>query len=284
MFPGEILAVTFATTRNSVLYKNYSTNVERLEASLGKYGIPLVVYNPKKLKPIIDYIDSKLYLLYNKGVGAWFWKPLIISDLMTKHNSKIILYLDADCVVTKDPSAVISKLSPDEYNLYLFQQNLLTKDWTSKRCISLMGISDKNVLNSRMKTAGVIVARSSAANISNLKVWSNHMRDPRKLVDQVSSREFHRHDQSILSLLCASGKIQSKSLGSGFFSNGPESACDSLTESWVYTGNIDSSFTHQNFFKKWLNFLRYLQFQIMGYMYKILIYPVQIILLLKNSS
>lgn len=284
MFPSEILAVTFATTRNSILYKNHSINVERLEASLGKYGISLVIYNPKKLKPIIECIDSKLYLLYNKGVGAWFWKPMIISDLMRKHNSKIILYLDSDCVVTKDPNVVVSKLSPDEYNLYLFQQNLFIKDWTSQRCISLMGISDKNVLNSRMKTAGIIVARSSAANISNLKVWSNHMRDPRKLIDQLSSREFHRHDQSILSLLCASGKIQSKSLGSGFFSNGPESACNSLTKSWVYTGKIDASYTKQNVFKKWLNFLQYLQFLIMGYMYKIFIYPAQIRLFLKNSS
>ena len=282
MFPDKIVAVTFATNRNSFLYKNYSMNVKKLEESLGKYGIPLVVYDPKKLKPVIENSDSKLYLLYNKGVGAWFWKPLIISDLMTKNNSKIILYLDADCVVTKDPNVVVSKLSPDEYNLYLFQQNLLIKKWTSQRCISLMGISDENILNSRMKTAGIIVARSSAANIANLKVWSNHMRDPRKLIDQIGSRESHRHDQSILSLLCVSGKIQSKSLGNGFFSNGPESTCDSLAESWVYTGDLDTTFSHQNFYKKWLNFLRHLKFQIMGYMYKTLIYPVQIILLKKN--
>jgi hypothetical protein len=284
MLPDKIIALTFATEKNSFLYKNYSMNLKRLKASLEKYGIPLVVYDHKKLKPLLEHNDSKLYLLYNKGVGAWFWKPVIISDLMRKHNKEIIIYLDADCVVTKDPYVVVSELSPDDYNLYLFQQNLLTKDWTSQSCISLMGISDEKILNSRMKTAGIIVARSSDANIVNLKVWSNHMRDPRKLIDKAGNKEFHRHDQSILSLLCASGKIQSKSLGNGFFSNGPESICDSLQESWVYTGNIHTRLPQQNFFKKGLNFLKHLQFQIMGYLYKILIYPIQISLFLKNSS
>ena len=54
MVSGEIIALTFATHKNSFLYKNYSANVKELEASLEKYGIPLIVYNPKKLKMYRD--------------------------------------------------------------------------------------------------------------------------------------------------------------------------------------------------------------------------------------
>jgi hypothetical protein len=284
MVSGEIIALTFATHKNSFLYKNYSANVKKLEASLEKYGIPLIVYNPKKLKTLINNFDSKLYLLYNKGVGAWFWKPLIISDSMKRYNKKIILYLDADCVVTKDPNAVILNLCPDNESLYLFQQKLLIKDWTSKRCRSLMDISDEEILNSRMKTAGVIVARSTTANVVNLKLWSACMRDPRKLIDEIFDGKSHRHDQSILSLLCASGKVKSKDLGDGFFSRGLESTCVDLVNSWVNTGDLEIDSINQNFFIRLLHLLTYVKFRIMGYLYKILIHPIQIIFYLKNSS
>lgn len=271
----DVVAVTFATTEKSILFKNYSSNLSELEASLNQFGIQLEIYNLKKLKLIVRQLNCKWYLFYNKGVGAWFWKPLIIAESMKRNRGKVIIYFDVDCVVTKNPREIVSELSLEAGKLYLFEQKLLIKDWTSTRCISRMNLIDSAIINSRMKTAGVIVARESQDNIDNLSVWSREMDDPLKLIDPLFFGKKHRHDQSVLSLLCSSGKIDSGDLGSGFYSVGPEAISDSLNNSWVYTGSVSESIFDRRK-KIWVrNQLMYIKYQIFGMAFKLIILPPQ---------
>jgi hypothetical protein len=272
---SDVVAVTFATTKKSMLFKNYNDNLLELEASLNQFGIQLEIYNLKKLKLIIRQLNCKWYLFYNKGVGAWFWKPLIISESMKKNRGKVIIYFDADCVVTKNPRQIVSELSLEAGKLYLFEQKLLIKDWTSTRCISRMNLNNSLILNSRMKTAGVIVARESEENIENLSVWSREMDDPLKLIDPLFCGKKHRHDQSVLSLLCSAGKVDSGDLGRGFYSMGPESISDSINNSWVYTGSVSPSIFDSRKNILFRNQLKYIKFQIFGLTYKMIILPPQ---------
>ncbi len=271
----DLLAVTFATTGKSLLFKNCKSDLANLEASLSQFGIQLQIYNLKKLKSITKQLNYKLFLLYNKGVGAWFWKPLIIADCMKKNKGKVIIYFDSDCIVTKDPRMIFNKLLLEPDKLYLFEQKLLIRDWTSKRCQSRMNLKNSVVLTSRMKTAGVIAAREGEKNIQNLHAWLSEMSDPLKLIDPIFFGKKHRHDQSILSLLCATGKVYYGNLGDGFYSYGPESISDCVGNSWVHTGSFYPRIKEVKKYIWFRNQLRYKFFQFFGLTYKVLVLPIQ---------
>lgn len=276
MLNTQIVPVTFYT-KKSFLYKDCSEKLIRLRESLVQHSLELKEYQIQDLYNLIENSPLRFYLLFNRGVGGWFWKPLIIVDAMRKNPGKIVLYLDSDCVITSNPAKVISeKVSTN--GLYLFNQQALIGDWTSPRCLDRMNANTLEVKQSEMKTAGIIVARSSPENIDSLKIWLKEMSDPLKLIEPIRRSGNHRHDQSVLSILAAQEMVDVRDLGEGFFSQGLETLSEGLATSWVATGNLgpeESASTKKALLK---NYALYFKFIVLNYCYKVLILPIQVLL------
>ena len=275
MLNTQIIPVTFYT-KNSFLYKDCSEKLIRLRESLAQHSLELKEYQIQDLYNLTENSPLRFYLLFNRGVGGWFWKPLIIVDVMRKNPGKIVLYLDSDCVIIRNPAEVISEKVTTN-GLYLFNQQALIGDWTSPRCLDRMNANTLEVKRTKMKTAGIIVARSSPENIDSLKIWLKEMSDPLKLIEPIRKSGNHRHDQSVLSILAAKGMVNVRDLGEGFFSQGPETLSERLATSWVATGNIgpeESASTKKITLKNYASYVKYLA---LNYCFKVLILPIQVL-------
>lgn len=237
---NEIVAVTFFTKKTNIYQKNYSERVTKLEQSLQEFNIPLIKYEIRDIWKITSHSLFRLNMFYPIGVGGWFWKSSIIIDQIKKNKSRYILYVDSDCVIREDPRKYIVK-SLRNHSIAAFSQSLSIYDWTSSRCLKLMNL-DSNLHYNNMWTAGILAIKNNNTALQYMSAWNLNMKDPRKLINQVTfnSQKNHRFDQSIFSILVAKGTIDCKELSGGFFSLGQERTVDSIEKSWIYTGEISN--------------------------------------------
>jgi hypothetical protein len=238
-----ILVVTFTTTKSEPQYRDLSVSLASLKNSVTAQGLDFISYNIQQLNALTSHSPNRFYLKYRKGVGAWFWKPIIIQDAMNKFPHDFILYLDSDCRLIKNPLLAISNLNFKE-NIAAFRQNEKIVDWSSKRLIKHFYNENLDLSTYDMWTAGILLVKNNIYSKNNLETWSKAMENPVLLLEPIFGRDskIHRHDQSILSILIARDQIPVYDLGRGFYSEGLETTTLSKEFAWVETGsNKDES-------------------------------------------
>ena len=171
----------------------------------------------------IDGLDvglSEFARLHPRGYGYWVWKPWVLLQVMKQAQpGDIVFYLDAGCTVHTSPA---SKLRYEWYlgrirtqGRLLFQQKYKELNWT-KRDVTEHFQLRKDDLESGQLLGGVqghLVAQSS---IEFVEAWLRACTmDSGRLLLDVSSKANederfieHRHDQSILSCLSKTRKIE----------------------------------------------------------------------------
>jgi hypothetical protein len=159
-----------------------------------------------------------------------------------------LIYVDADCVFTRNPSEIIAA-SLIKKDLAFFSQRNKLKGWVSNRAIRILKLTDEILTESFLVTAGIVILKNSIKSKESLQVWEKAMKDPRLLLHPVFTRldNKHLHDQAILSSLIAKNELDCALIQSGFYSLGVESNTESLSDSWIYTGDIlpGSSVNHR---------------------------------------
>lgn len=155
-----------------------------------------------------------------RGSGYWIWKPYIIlkklleideGDILCYNNSKYlwlknIRLLKSDVLANQNIGIYTNK--PKELN------NNIEKMWTKFDALALMNVSRnnnfrENVMNTPQVWAGFILLRKSFDTIRFISEWLTYVQDYRIVTDAPNllgpndeSFRDHRHDQSVLSLLC----------------------------------------------------------------------------------
>jgi hypothetical protein len=212
----------------------------RLAKSLEQFNTPLISYSLWDLVRILRPIDSSFFYFFTRyGAGAWFWKPIIIKHALTSLNPSNLIYVDADCVFTRNPSEIIAA-SLIRKDLAFFSQRNKLKGWVSNRAIGILKLTDEMLNESFLITAGIVILKNSIKSKESLLVWEKAMKDPRLLLHPVFTgrNKKHLHDQAILSSLIAKNELECALIPKGFYSLGVESNTESLSESWIYTGDI----------------------------------------------
>lgn len=236
---SRVAIVTFATTEGESPFNNYSGQIQKLKYSSKYFGLDLFVYTFNDLKELISHTPFENFPFFRRGVGGWFWKPLIILDFMNRNNYDYVLYMDVDCVLLRDPQEVINSLDP-ETHLAGFKMAASLGDWTASRVLRRLDATELAPQN--MWTAGILIIKNSSMAKSSLTLWLQKMVKPANLFDLPFEKDSnrHRHDQSIFSILIAQKKIEICDLGEGLFSNGLEATSKSSATAWVSTGLQDS--------------------------------------------
>lgn len=238
----DFLVITYIGSGRLNFYKDCTENAARLKQSLDILGVPLIVYNFADLRKLVKFPNSDFfYFLTRYGAGSWFWKPIIILDALEKYGAKQIIYVDADCVINKNPINVLSN-NLELHDVAVFRQNSKLAGWISSRSAKILGLETKELHNVDLLTAGIIVLRNSTRAKEFLNAWRDGMRDPRVLLHPAINHEVakHRHDQSVLSALVFKGFMDCKVMDSGFYSRGKESLEDNVATAWVYTGELET--------------------------------------------
>jgi hypothetical protein len=248
----EMIAITYVGSGKLGFYKDCSVNSERLRKSLERFGIQLVVYSFSDLRKLVRFPDSNFFYFFTRyGAGSWFWKPLVMLDALDKHNPKELIYLDADCVVNKDPrEAIATNLT--KHDVAVFRQNMKLLGWISGRATRILRLGIEDLQKTDLLTAGIVILKNSSNSRGFLNTWSLRMKDPRVLLHPAISNEVshHRHDQTVLSTLVSKGDFKCRIMSSGFYSTGKESLEDRIENAWVYTGEIDKEIEGFYFLKR----------------------------------
>jgi hypothetical protein len=231
----RIAVVTFATTSNERPFNDYSRQIENLRQSVTSFKLELFVYTFHDLKKLISQTSFEKYPKFRRGVGGWFWKPIIILDFLSKQDFDYVLYLDVDCLLLKNPVEVIRNI-PTSFDLAGFKMPAPIGDWTAPRILNVLKARENSAES--MWTAGILIIKNSEAAKSSLRLWLNVMRQPKNLFDLPfeTGGERHRHDQSLFSILIAQKKISVFDLGEGFYSEGIEATSNHIETAWISTG------------------------------------------------
>ena len=149
---------------------------------------------------------SSVLDLYPKFVGEYFgdklgnyaWKPIIVDEIMDQNKSKVV-WLDAGNLITK--KIIFLKISLTALGIVVPTSSNSIKDWTHPKTIDYIGIHNK-YLNSNNYASGLIgfdYNYDKAKNISQL--WSKFSQIQECISPTDSSRENHRQDPAVLTLL-----------------------------------------------------------------------------------
>lgn len=156
------------------------------------FNFEVINFEFKNYPKFIGEIDSS-----NK-LGSYGWKPIIINKEFSK-NDKNLLWLDAGCLLTKK-LALLKKYIP-KVGFYSPESSNSVKDWSHIFTIQKLNLPSK-YLNFPNFSGGIVGLAQNDKKIKELiNKWEYFALDKETLAPKGSSRQNHRQDQTILTLL-----------------------------------------------------------------------------------
>jgi hypothetical protein len=190
----------------------HSQSQQRCCESALEHGFDRTI--PLGLKDIDDafFTANEQIFSLHRGAGFWLWKPyVILKTLELLGSSDWLMYTDSGMYFVRNPwDFVLDEEPPNAKGVIAFGRCELNKQWTKRDAFVLMGMDEPAYTDAEQITASVIVCRNTEFARSFIREWLAYATDPRILTDLPNTQglpnypEFdeHRHDQSIMSLLC----------------------------------------------------------------------------------
>jgi len=144
-----------------------------------------------------------------RGSGYWVWKPYVISQsAKLSPPGAMILYTDAGVLPRK--TADFFSFLTDDSRIHVWETgNQQLSHWTDERVLKEVGLPIQKYSNP-LVMGGVVVARNTAMFQNFLAEWSklcqvSEFLRPDSFPDyqRTANLVWHRHDQSLLSILVA---------------------------------------------------------------------------------
>ena len=183
--------------------QKYEPNTETVVYNLGlssdeiyylknKFDFEIINFDFKNYPKFIGEIDI------SKKLGSYGWKPIIINKEFHK-NDKNLLWLDAGCLLTK--KLTLLKKYILKMGFYSPESSNSVKDWSHASTIQNLNFPSE-YLNSPNFSSGLVGIAQNEKKIKELiNKWEYFALDKETLAPKGSSRENHRQDQTILTLL-----------------------------------------------------------------------------------
>lgn len=146
-----------------------------------------------------------------KGAGNYFWKPYIVEKALKEIEiGDYLMYADSGTFFLKSILPLVNYMEEKEKNIFCFRLPLIEKQWTKRDAFLLMGVDEKKYTDSPQILATYFIIKKCEESIKFISDYKNYCFDSRILSDDLNVLgkdnydEFieHRHDQSVLSLLC----------------------------------------------------------------------------------
>lgn len=199
----------------------YENSIKSLVKSCENFFTDFNIFGPKDIDGKF-YTENVKILSQNRGAGYWLWKPYFIKKVLGNSNDgDIIFYVDAGNIFLHDPSFLYEKLDYNQDMIFFDNRDGMNdgnpppnKNWTKKDAFVIMGLDLETHTNSPHVNASYQIYRKSQNTVSfvdELLFWSkneNIITDaPNLHGNNYSTFVDHRHDQSILSLMCSKNNL-----------------------------------------------------------------------------
>jgi len=166
------------------------------------------LFEPIDLEP--SFQEKNLEILsHSRGAGYWLWKPYLLSRFVEKMGrNEAVLYLDCGLLPRKNAAFYSDLLVDDRIHVWETEGQVI-QDWTEPNVLKALELPlalQKNPL----VMGGAILARQSKIVKDFAKLWLHLCENPDLLCPDAAtsyvnpkSIVWHRHDQSILSVIVA---------------------------------------------------------------------------------
>jgi hypothetical protein len=151
-----------------------------------------------------------------KGAGNYFWKPYIVKKGLEKINKgEYLMYADSGSIFLKNVKPLIKFMEKNKKDIFCFKLPLIEKQWTKRDAFILMGCDSSEYTDTPQVLATYFLIKKSAKSIQFIEEYEKYCFDNRVLSDDPNALGKsnypgfieHRHDQSILSLLCKKNNV-----------------------------------------------------------------------------
>ena len=204
---------------------DYLRSLRRIGKEAKKLGIfsKVILFTEKDL-PL--FIQASPLMAYGRGNGYWVWKPFIIWKTMQEYPDSIVVYADCGCTLQPNYEEWNKWFGLLEtYDTLVFQYKIDSvypwqinnpsmtnnEQWTKISLIRYFDsmIGNRDWVQTAQVWGGLVIACRKSKMI---KMWMDIvlMRPDliidcfgNEVVEQVANFKEHRHDQSVLSALCA---------------------------------------------------------------------------------
>ena len=234
MISKKIILVAFATNDLKKSIKRFET-----QAKNSKFYNQINIFTPRNLSnKINEKLNSILRMKKKRGYAYWYWKPLILMELIKKlSDGDIIHYLDIGFHInhlsSKRFEEYINIINNKNSWLLAFQY----KDMKNKNFDEIdfpkreeykytkgdifeyfKCINNQEITHTPQFSAGNFMIKKHEKSITFLSDWIKVFENKFELIDDTPSKTKNfinfienRHDQSIFSILCKNNFVQSLS-------------------------------------------------------------------------
>lgn len=140
----------------------------------------------------------------HEKLGEYGWKGIIFKTELINSESSV-LWLDAACVLTKNP--LLIKLLISAYGFFATYSSNNISDWTHKDTLNYFNFP-KNLYSKRNFMSGIVGSNKSNSSLNLVSQWSKYSQIEECIAPKNSNRFNHRQDQAVLTLLIYINKIQ----------------------------------------------------------------------------
>ncbi len=282
----DFLAMTYVGSSKFGFYKDCDKAAARLKASLAEFDIELKVLRISHLRTLVRFPDSNFFYFFTRyGAGSWFWKPILIKHVLEKYEPRYLLYLDADCVILKDPRVLIERELQNS-DISVFKQNVPLEGWISRRALRYLDLTSSEARRINLLTAGILLVRNSKYAFLFMNSWIYAMTDPRVLLSPIFARfgERHRHDQAVLSALVGKGVVNCNIMNAGFYSTGTETLEKNFEKAWVSTGDLGSPASKMSYLQKKRLIFEYYSRKVYDFIKSVVVTPIHLLFYLAQKK
>lgn len=177
------------------------------------------------------FVEKNQYTFsQQRGAGCWLWKPyLILKTLRTLNEQDWLMYTDSGMHFVRNPWDIILSKSEEigDKGIATFCDMGVEKNYTKRDTFVLMNQDEERYTNTKHRLASIFVCRKTDFSVRFLEEWLKYASDCRILTDLANTQKLpnypefssHRHDQSIMSLLCKKHETYLFDLDLTHFSN-----------------------------------------------------------------
>lgn len=137
-----------------------------------------------------------------RDAGKYAWKPIIIASVL-EETMEPVLWLDAGCVLTSRIMGLTRGMSDGINDAWSPVSQGKLGDWTHKKTLHLMGVPStwRNTVDNR--SGGLVSFAPTLNGLHMARAWRQYALNRDAIAPKGSSRDNHRQDQSLLSILFA---------------------------------------------------------------------------------
>lgn len=201
---------TFGFTYGNELFTQ--SRVRAFE-SLKPYVDECMLFTEKDLEPYKSTYGD--VLKHSRGGGYWLYKSIFLNKIFeTMNEGDAVIYIDAGIEAKKD-FRILFDIAKKNNGFCLFKHPHLNYKWTKRDCFILMECDNSHYHNEYQCDASTQVYIKNMETTNFITMLLKYGSDERIIGDKpnvmghnnISGFIDHRHDQSILTLLCLKHNI-----------------------------------------------------------------------------